>query len=710
MLLDVALFDLSFLHLDPSQAALEIIFSSNMCSTVLSAIVAPITGGLRPPLWLDVLRCLLEGSDDATSAWTALDCEDAPQPDRLAVLAAASFWIGSGGPGGIHNDNGGHGLEAWMRWYEAKLVPLIPSSDVGPGRWLIISSAEGGTGVDIKVRSGVGWAARTLSPLSWRDWGRSPLEAAWHVPAGRSLVSEGIDSGPGPPPIVLPPFATWLRAVLRGSGRCTEAVLDGYIRRMAHEVYLPCEFGGASSEMARQWLGALIEAEAVAEDMERERENPIPPATSTLDIAKVQACEGAGCSRTSEARRAAVATFFREELLRFGTRETPAAPIGSPLTWLWPLEAVVSACGRAGPLCSGPRSRPGAISQVHGDHITQCVSPDEPPSALARALSAVPYDLLCGSRRFGANDGHPPPATLRAFVTRSVDLAARALANPPCRHWSVAQRLLLGLGLLYHALARPIGEGARHTEPSQASSTGLATGTPSVGDRMARKGGDCEATVAQAAALTMIDTLVRIALAKDVEMADGLRQQDATTSAVNGRVGRDFGASKSRLPALPSSCRSLLPLDVGSCDDCWRALIDALSGAGAWRAATAFLRYRTASQRTYCLLTPKPSSSAPSIAIILSPSRGKGTNIIDARLKGPVATITNDGVLEADITSREQERQQAKDDATVPKAWSAMKPNETVELSSEGNSRRAPPVSSRAARAARRSGRGRSSL
>lgn len=548
-----------------SKAVAGEVFGPALCPvTLATATVSIADHDAGPPLWMDLLRCLLQGKkDDLVSLRLATGDDDMQhqhqQPDRLALAAAASVWIGSDGPHCDDGLSGGVILRGWMKWYGAKLVPLLPARDGGgSGRWLVLSCSVEHAGRGVEVRAGQGWPPRVLAPSSWEDLGRSPLEAAWHLPAGRPWASEGGHGGVCPPPIVLPPFAAWLRIVLRGAPTCEGAGLDAYLRRMAREVFLPCEFGGASSEMARQWLGVLIEAEALAE---------------------------------ASTRGAAVAMFFRDELLRLGSGEHPAAPVGGPLTWLWPLEAVVSACGRAGPLgacVTPPRNSRRGVAEGDREGHKQAAGEEGAPtsalaSALARALSTVPDDLLCGSRRFGAGAGRTPPATLRAFATRAVDLAARALASPACRHPSVAKRLLLGLGLLYHALARPVGpRGGAESASTGAPAALGARGTRTKGWRGATGETDCEAANAQGVALGMIETLVRIAHAASPEAADDVRRQ----AAAPGGPGRGKPGSG----VLPSSCRALLPLDVGDRERGWVDYMKALSGAGAWRAARAFVR------------------------------------------------------------------------------------------------------------------------
>lgn len=607
-------------------------FRPRLCSSALNSAVAPVPGNADPPIWLDVLRYLLDSGSCDLSSWTPSSPEsssDGPQ-DPFSLAAAAAVWIGGDGPEDGHNSDRSE-RDAWVRWYGSKLGPLVTARHfTGPGKWLVLSGVEGTRGV--LVHGGLRWAAHTVKPEDWQDWGRSPLQAAWNFPAGERAETEtksgggsnarnvpaggeagagaeigggstawnfpagggaevGAKSGGGsdmekegpPPSIVLPPFAAWLRVVLRGAPNCGEGLLEGYLRRMAREVYLPCEFGGASGEMARQWLGALIEAEAGADGRAK---NGAAPATSA-------ACKGVVADKHASpdcadapaaARRLAVQAFFREELLRFGSGEAPAAPVGGPLTWLWPLEAVVTACGRSGVLGGSMLARRrrswGRDSIGPPDESSNArVVLDTPPSALARALCAVPHDLLCGSRRFGRGGGRPPPATLRAFATRAVDLAARALATPPCRHWSVARRLLLGLGLLYHALARPEAAAGNGNLPrlpgSRAGGTETAEGN-------ARELADGEAAVAQTAALATIETLIRVALGGECKPGGGLNWS-RSDEAEHGGSGTNKGSG----PVLPSACRSLRPLETSGCAGS-NDLAKALRGAGAWRAATAF--------------------------------------------------------------------------------------------------------------------------
>lgn len=571
------------------------VFGPNLCSCALETAVAPVPRGRGPPLWLDVLRCVVEGENGGLASWPTAHMRTSAQQDPLAIAAAASVWIGGGGPGGSHSNRCGDTRKAWISWYGAKLGSLLPVNDTGSGWWLVLSRVEGNDedGGGVQVRGGVGWAARVLTPQSWENWGRSPLEAAWHVPAGLAVgTARPLDSsGPRAPPIVLPPFAAWLRVVLRGGKGCGEGLLEGYMRRMAREVYLPCEFGGASSEMARQWLGALIEAEVAAE------------AKVKGQGSSAQDSSASGPGRTqngapdnfASTRRGAVTSFFREELLRFGSGEAPVAPIGGPLTWLWPLEAIVSACGRAGPLGFGSSS----YNHLGKDPVAEVgtdsrVSFDSPSSALARALGAVPHDLLCGSRRFGVGGGRPPPATLRAFATRAVDLAARALATPPCRHWSVARRLLLGLGLLYHALAKP-AQTARAVQASPLLSRARAVDVQPGGAASV----DPEAAAAQAAALATIDCLIRVALGGSGvadRTDDGCRIRTQVASPSDAISGQRRRASLMPLKPgatvlLPTSCRSLRPLNVGGRAG-WDDFVEALSGAGAWRTAAALTRHQ----------------------------------------------------------------------------------------------------------------------
>lgn len=526
--------------------------------------MAPVAANAPPPIWLEVLRDIVDQTGYDLSAWTVPRSGSSAQQDPLAVAAAASVWIGGGVPGASSNDDRG-AREAWVKWYGAKFGPLISMNQGGSGKWLVISNTEDRESGGVNVRAGVGWAASTVNPQKWEDWGRSPLEAAWNVPAGWKV---GIHTGTGPPPIVLPPFASWLRVVLRGGPTCVR-YLEGYLRRMAREVYLPCEFCGASGEMARQWLGALIKAEAEAEA--RAKKNVLPMSGGSTR----RPMEPGSSETNSAARRLAVKVFFREELLRFGSGEAPVAPVGGPLTWLWPLEAVVTACGRNGPIGSGSKGL------RKSDDTEASIVLESPPSALARALSAVPYDLLCGSRRFGSGGDYPKPAPLRAFVMRAADLAARALATRPCRHWSVARQLLLGLGLLYNALAKP---DTTSSELQEKAGIGPTEGVEKAA-RGARDGGEAAAT--QKAALFTIESLVRIALGS-FNIADSL-QNDASAQGESGN--RIFAAGYSGAPALSSACRALRPLETGSSTGL-KDLVEALRGAGAWRAAAAFFGQR----------------------------------------------------------------------------------------------------------------------
>lgn len=558
------------------------------------------------------------------------------------MAAAAAVWIGGDGPGkGLSGDRSTR--EAWVRWYGAKLGPLIPTSDADLRSWLVLSSATavGSTdaGEGVNVRTGMAGVARSVRSREWEYWGRSPLQAAWNFPGewrrerndvGATADTADADARQAPPAaIVLPPFASWLRVVLRGGPSCPDGLLEAYLRRMAREVYLPCQFNGASGEMARQWLGALIEAEAGAEGRARGNATTAPGggggggssgAVSIGGSAVKTEFSSEGGAGTSSARRLVVRAFFREELLRFGSGEASAAaaPVGGPLTWLWPLEAVVAACGKAGPfggyvLAQRRRGRGRGSAPPEGvppgDATATRVALDGPPSALARALCTVPHDLLCGARRFDRGGGQPPPAvaTLRAFAMRAVDLAARALATPPCRHWSVARRLLLGLGLLYHALAKPRpalgGElpkslgGASRT----AGAVGGLSGSSSSSTRADEGAADSQAS-AQAAALSAIETLVRTALGLgDGDDGGG----DAAGAAQNGssaaRAARGSAGEAGCRPGgtllLTPACLALRPLETGSCAGAVD-FAEALRGAGAWRAAAAFFgpRKSTATQ------------------------------------------------------------------------------------------------------------------
>lgn len=537
--------------------------------------------GLGPPVWLEVLRCLIDEESCDISGWAPSRSGGRAKGDPLALAAAASTWIGGGGPGAGN---------AWMSWYGAKLGSLIPTSNAAPINWLVLADADGSTGAGVQVRAGVGWAARVVRPQEWQDWGRSPLQAAWNVPAEWRMGKGGSDTNPGLPPIVLPPFAAWLRVVLRGGPSCAEGVLEGYLRRMAREVYLPCEFGGASGEMARQWLGALIEAEAGAEARAQKSATPVTMASA----ATVSPDSSYSAANVAAARQLAVKSFFREELLRFGSGEAPVAPVGGPLTWLWPLEAVVAACGRAGPLGGGRlvRHRGACKGSERTDGPKARAVLDSSPSALARALHAVPHDLLCGSRRFGMGGGQPPPATLRAFSTRAVDLAARALATPPCRHWSVARRLLLGLGLLYHALAKS----------ETASATDLAPSSGTVKTTAGNACTDAEAAAAQTTALSTIASLIQIALGSGGDVPDG--PQNGRSAGVDGEH-RGAPTCKTGTPLLPSACRTLRPLESVQCAGV-EQFAEALRDAGAWRAATAFCGPRDV-EPNRPLASPAPS-------------------------------------------------------------------------------------------------------
>lgn len=576
----------------PPQEVPAAVFDTVLCSSALKSALAPVPSGLSPPVWLDVLRCLLDVKRGRLFAWGTTPRDvGITQQDSFALAAAASVWIGGGGLRDRDMGDAGNAGEAWMRWYGAKLWPLIPTTGTWSGKWLVLSASRGkGDADEINVRAGVAGAARTLAAESWKNWGRTFLEAAWNVPAGRAV---GTTVSADLPAIVLPPFASWLRMVIRGgSQRCSVTVLEGYLRRMAREVYLPCEFGGASSEMARQWLGALIEAEAAAEAKTPVDLSTAPGLTACSGVCAMQG----GASDSASTRRAAVNAFFREELLRFGSGEVSGAPVGAALTWLWPLEAVVSACSRAGPL-GGQLSRSyfGTDVSSEGDDGVVRLSLDDPPSALARALTAVPYDLLCGARRFDVGDGETPPATLRAFAMRAVDLAARALAIAPCRHWSVARRLLLGLGLLYHALATPhqeIGSGAVSSGATPSASRAAPVIAPeSKADDVS------EAATAQAAALKTIESLLRIAFGMGRAGAD----EGALNGAVIGWQQRPVSLTQVRsgTSLLTTACRSLRPLETGGRGG-WQDFLQALRSTGAWRTATALSKPPTAE-------TPTPS-------------------------------------------------------------------------------------------------------
>lgn len=574
-----------------SQEVPATVFRTALCSSALNTAIAPVPGNADPPIWLEVLRCLLDSGSCDLSSWTPSHPANSEPQDPFAVAAAASVWIGGDGPEDGHSSERGE-RDTWVRWYGTKLGPLITAREhTVPGKWLVLSSAEGGVNGGVLVHGGVGWAAHTVKPEDWEDWGRSPLQAAWNFPAGCAAGGDSSDTGEetsGPPLIVLPPFAAWLRVVLRGAPNCGEGLLEGYLRRMAREVYLPCEFGGASGEMARQWLGALIEAEVGAEGRTGRRVTPATGAGSR-GVAVKPAIWPGGVADPAAARRLAVQAFFREELLRFGSGEAPAAPVGGPLTWLWPLEAVVSACGRSGVLGGGTlaRRRSGGNGKGLGgspeEPSARVVVLNSPPSALARALCAVPHDLLCGSRRFGRGGGRPPPATMRAFATRAVDLAARALATPPCRHWSVARRLLLGLGLLYHALARPEAAASSGTPLPKSPSSRAVNADGAEGNA----GADGETAAAQTAALATIESLIRVALGGDCRV-------DGSTGGPRSEAEERCcpGTSKAgNAPVLPSACRSLRPLETSGCEGS-NDLAEALRGAGAWRAATAFFGRR----------------------------------------------------------------------------------------------------------------------
>lgn len=551
-------------------------FGPKLSSTALDTAIAPVTSEACPPLWLDILRCLVDATGNEPARESTTDSIE--NYETFAIAAAAAVWIG-GGESGSRSAGGKH--EAWVSWYGAKLGPLISASRTGcgSGRFLVLDSTRGGVG-EVGVRPGAGWEGHTIESKNWEDWGRSSLQAAWNFPSrvGETCTGPCTDlSPPPPPPIVLPPFSAWLRVVLRSGNDCQEGRLEGYLRRMAREVYLPCEFQGASGEMARQWLAALIEAEVTAEG-----EDGIKSGVSSADAVKESSSLQRSAGRHAACRRRAVKAFFREELLRFGVGDTPVAPVGGPLTWLWPLEAVVTACGRSGPLGGGMRARYRALHKGSNDlaAVGTGAGLNGPPTALARALCAVPHDLLCGSRRFGGSGGRPPPATLRAFATRAVDLLARALATPPCRHWSVARQLIIGLGLLYHALAKP--------ESSNSSKESQGVYYAKRGASFSLNSAFSEASAAQTAALATIESLMRIALGLNGEK--GEKCNSSSSEVMEGRH-RVNVFSKNRTPVLPSSCRALLPLEAADCGGS-QELAEALMCAGAWRTAGVFARRR----------------------------------------------------------------------------------------------------------------------
>lgn len=618
----------------PRQEVIAAVFQPALCSRALSTVVAPTTSDVSPPVWLEVLRCLCD-----SSSWSSPQAEGGGHQDPLTVAAAAAVWIGGDGAGkGLSGDRSTR--EAWVRWYGAKLGPLIPTSDTDLRNWLVLSSATGGRSPDggVTVRTGMAGAARSVQPREWESWGRSPLQAAWNFPAGwreqTDVAADTDDARQAPPAIVLPPFASWLRVVLRGAGGagCPDGLLEAYLRRMAREVYLPCQFNGASGEMARQWLGAVVEAEAGAEVRARKIASTTTAAGGggavSSGVAVKTELSSEGGAGTSSARRLVVRAFFREELLRFGSGEASAAPVGGPLTWLWPLEAVVAACGKAGPFGGNVlarRRRGGNVAPegLPGD-TTARIALDDPPSALARALCTVPHDLLCGARRFDRGGGQPPPAvaTLRAFAMRAVDLAARALATPPGRHWSVARRLLLGLGLLYHALAKPGGaarDGERHTSLGGASRTGA--GEASGGDSTTRAAGgaaDTQARAAQAAALSAIETLVITALGLGDDDGAGAAQSGSSAGSrvARGSTGPDGRPGGTLL--LTPACLALRPLETGSCAGAVD-FAEALRGAGAWRAAAAFFGSRkpavTRNHAPAASLAEPPTVAQPVISL-----------------------------------------------------------------------------------------------
>lgn len=559
-------------------------FGPKLSSTALDTAVAPVTSEAAPPLWLDILRCLIDATGHEPAGESRTDSIE--NYETFAIAAAAAVWIG-GGESGSRSADGKH--EAWVLWYGAKLGPLISASrnGCGSGKFLVLDSTRGGVG-EVDVRPGAGWEGHTIEAQRWEDWGRSSLQAAWNFSSRVGETCTGPCTDQSPPPIILPPFAAWLRVVLRSGNDCQEGRLEGYLRRMAREVYLPCEFQGASGEMARQWLAALIEAEVAADG-----EDGIKPGVSSADAAKESSSSQGSAGRHAACRRRAVKAFFREELLRFGVGDAPVAPVGGPLTWLWPLEAVVTACGRAGPLGGGMRARYRSLHKGSKDldAVGTGVELNGPPTALARALCAVPHDLLCGSRRFGGSGGRPPPATLRAFATRAVDLLARALATPPCRHWSVARQLMIGLGLLYHALAKPESSiSGRESQGTYCAAKRGASCELNVGSSRSFS----EAAAAQTAALATIKSLMRIALGLDSEK--GEKCNGSSSESMEGRH-RVNAFSKNRTPVLPSSCRALLPLEAADSGGS-QELAEALMCAGAWRTAGVFARRRPPCERT----------------------------------------------------------------------------------------------------------------
>ena len=614
------------------EAAAVAVFGPKLCSTALHTATAPVASHASPPLWLDVLRCLLDESGFAPASWMQPRTDSGEQGESFAMIAAAAVWIGGdeSGAGAVDSRH-----EAWVSWYGEKLGSLITASRGGSGKFLVLAGA-GDEGVGrVEVRAGPGWEGHVIEEKRWEDWGRSPLQAAWNFPSRMGAKESRPDTElppPLPPPlIVLPPFAAWLRVVLRSRHGCREGRLAGYLRRMAREVYLPCEFRGASGEMARQWLAALIEAEIAADG----------EATEPASLETAKPIDISGESSPSERpavvaaeRRRAVKAFFHEELLRFGGVDAPVAPVGGPLTWLWPLEAVVTACGRAGPLGGGMRARHRSLSKDSQDRgvASKGVHLDGPPSALARALCAIPHDLLCGSRRFGGGGGRPPPATLRAFTTRAVDLLARALATPPCRHWSVARQLILGLGLLYHALAKPELGSVGHrgqADPTAGGTCALNTG----GLRVAS-----EAAAAQAAALATIESLMRIALGLDGENEGNLNGSHQRTKERDGVAA----ACKPLSTALPSSCRALRPLETAGSGGA-QELAEALTSAGAWRTMGVFVRRKDVSRCPRCV---RPAPVGCSECRRPSPAReqppGTRAPVVCSQANGTVAATPVD--------------------------------------------------------------------
>ncbi|CAM9319012.1 unnamed protein product [Discosporangium mesarthrocarpum] len=462
---------------------------------------------------------------------------EGPGSGALALGAAAAVWIGGGGPQGPGE------RRAWVTWYGKKLSPPIEALEASAGhRWVILQDpstkrrgrSDGGGEGEEEGRLGFRGDQRgqMLSSREWKGMGRSPLEAAWGAPPSHAritatpgLLSEarsGAEQGWGPaaplPTIALPRFAAWLRAVVRREGgeavgdkavagggagvgasgcQVTGALLSvalvgghgppasqlwAYIRRMAREVYLPCEFGGVMEDMARQWLQVLIEAELSLAAMEggsvagagegpvcqgRARERELGRGLGTLAppsfLGASAGGSGSGAAPADGSvhalanRASTLELVLREELLLcMGGVGSWAMPAADPSSWLWPLEALANTPLKVEPLqehsSSGKASEPGRVRSRSGGTVAEA-----PGQALGRALQAVPDDLLCGARLFERSRG-PELAlpSLSKFVSQVVELVEAGLtAHPPRWELGVCLRLVVGLGLLYHVLSAP---------------------------------------------------------------------------------------------------------------------------------------------------------------------------------------------------------------------------------------------------------------